>query len=146
MMVEKKKKKPKDNGTVARPMVFYKNFDYVDNDPNGPGEGLYHGKMDKYKSVDEFRKKKRKRLQKIRGFIIDYLLKQAEKKDKNNLVDPTEGIITSIPLAPQDVNPLGLMDGVWPLADSQEFSKGNLYYGELDGAHADDGKNEEDNE
>lgn len=37
----------------------FTNYDYAD-DPSGPGKGLY-SEMHKYKSVSDFRKKKRKR-------------------------------------------------------------------------------------
>ncbi len=38
--------------------VLFKNYDYTDDDPNGPGIGLFNGPMDRFKSVDEFRKHK----------------------------------------------------------------------------------------
>lgn len=185
-----KKKKNKDNGTLARPMVLYKNYDYVDNDLNGPGEGLYNGEMDKYKSVDDFKKKTRKRLKKIRNAFLqaevvkqivaseakmteayDTILKNIKqtnldecfsqlvekvgnlldlhaelKEDQNNLSDPTENTITPIPLAPKDVNPIGIDDGIWPLAEFQEKPSGNLYYGKLDGPWSADDKIEEEKE
>ena len=38
--------------------VLFKNYDYTDDDPNGPGIGLFNGPMDRFKSVDQFRKHK----------------------------------------------------------------------------------------
>ena len=38
--------------------VLFKNYDHTDDDPNGPGIGLFNGPMDRFKSVDEFRKHK----------------------------------------------------------------------------------------
>ena len=45
-----------------RDHVLFKNYDYTENGANNtsPGGGLYHGKMDKYKSVEDFLKKRRK--------------------------------------------------------------------------------------
>lgn len=42
--------------------VFFSNYDYTDEGPNetSPGGGLYHGPMDKYKSIKEFLSKRRK--------------------------------------------------------------------------------------
>ena len=38
--------------------VLFKNYDYTDDDPNVPGIGLFNGPMDRFKSVDQFRKHK----------------------------------------------------------------------------------------
>jgi hypothetical protein len=44
--------------------TWFKNFDYTDEGPNETslGGGLYHGSMDKYKSVKDFLDKRRKAL------------------------------------------------------------------------------------
>ena len=60
-----KKKKKKDSHPQSRGILF-QNYDYAD-DPTGPGMGLYHGNMDKYKSVGEFLEKSRKRLKKYKA-------------------------------------------------------------------------------
>lgn len=48
----------KDIGVPKK--ILFKSYDYADL-PSGPGQGLYHGKMDKYKSVKDFLNKARKR-------------------------------------------------------------------------------------
>lgn len=42
--------------------VLFRNYDYTNEGANetSPGGGLYHGRMDKYKSVKEFRDRKNK--------------------------------------------------------------------------------------
>lgn len=46
----------------TRKHVLFRNFDYTSDGPNetSPGGGLYHGPMDKYKSVKDFIDKRRK--------------------------------------------------------------------------------------
>ncbi len=66
------KKKDKDEQRqAARPGVFFSNYDYTEEDPDetSPGGGLYHGKMDKYKSVKDFVEKRRKENAKIKKKI-----------------------------------------------------------------------------
>ncbi len=48
-----------DKREKARPFVVFKNYDYNDDDQNGPGVGFFHGPMSQHKSVDEFRKKRK---------------------------------------------------------------------------------------
>jgi hypothetical protein len=62
-----------------KPFVFFKNYDYV-NDPSGPGKGLYQD-MTKYKSVSDFRKKKRKQ-QKRRQSMLNILLQTSDKLEQ----------------------------------------------------------------
>jgi hypothetical protein len=38
--------------------ILFKNYDYTDEDKNGPGIGLFNGPMDRFNSVNEFRKHK----------------------------------------------------------------------------------------
>lgn len=49
--------------------MFFKNYDYKDSE-SGPGEGLYSNMKD-YKSVTEFREKKRKRRKKLLDKYFD---------------------------------------------------------------------------
>lgn len=74
----KKDKKRVDKDIRLFPSALYQNFDYTDA-PAGEvslGGGLYHGKMDKYKSVKEFCDKKerelknrRKKLESIQQYV-----------------------------------------------------------------------------
>ena len=61
-----KKKAPRQEQARPFPQPVFRNFDYTEEGPNetSPGGGLYHGKMDKYKSVKEFIDKRRKQLRK----------------------------------------------------------------------------------
>ncbi len=67
---KKRKRKRTERQEIARPFPnpIFTNFDYTSEGPNetSPGGGLYHGRMDKYKSVGEFVKKRRKELKKRR--------------------------------------------------------------------------------
>lgn len=83
-----KKRKPDELPTkredldVRHPHIYtvYKNFDYTD-DPNpnatGIGGGLYHGPMDRFKSVKEFLDKRRKKMKERR----EKAEKQAKRLD-----------------------------------------------------------------
>ena len=69
----KKKNKRVDKDVRPYPSPFFTNYDYVDESKSekekgtsGPGGGLYHGKMDKYKSVKDFIESDRKRRRKQR--------------------------------------------------------------------------------
>lgn len=62
---------PRKDLDVRHPHIFtwYTNFDYTpDPDPNetGIGGGLYHGRMDRFKSVKEFLDNRRKKMQERR--------------------------------------------------------------------------------
>jgi len=66
-----------DNPSTRPLEPFYTNYDYIDQTPgqrekdrSGPGGGLYHGKMDKYKSVKDFINKDRKRKRKKRKLAL----------------------------------------------------------------------------
>ena len=63
-----KKKTPRQEQARPFPNPVFTNFDYTEEGPNetSPGGGLYHGKMDKYKSVKEFVTKRRKQLKQRR--------------------------------------------------------------------------------
>ena len=71
-MKPKKKKKDKkrvDMDVRPYPSPIFRNYDYGGPENGGevsPGTGLYHGKMDKYKSVKDFIEKSRKRFRKRR--------------------------------------------------------------------------------
>lgn len=77
-----KKKKRVDLDTRPYPNPLFKNYDYVDEPKsekenakdNFPGGGLYHGKMDKYKSVKEFIDIDRKLRQKQRKIALRKLI------------------------------------------------------------------------
>jgi CheY-like chemotaxis protein len=64
MMAKKKRlsEKEKIMRDIPRDPILFKNYDYTDEEPNetSPGGGLYHGPMDKYKSVKEFIDKRRR--------------------------------------------------------------------------------------
>ena len=85
------KKKKVDLDT--RPNLFFKNYDYggpEDGGESGPGTGLYHGNMSKYKSVRDFLETARKRRSRKRkmaflalaGDVIDFKKKLQEKKEQ----------------------------------------------------------------
>jgi hypothetical protein len=121
-----------------KPFVFFKNYDYA-NDPSGPGKGLYNGKMDRYKSVSDFRKRKKRR-----RAMLNILL---QAFDQNLLVDPTEEFFNP-PYNPAEISPMGLTDGIYPQEDLENKPSGNLYYGVTD-THwfpADDGETQEESE
>lgn len=129
------------SGHIKEPvMVFYQNYDTYETGPGkqGPGAGLYQN-MDKYKSVTDFRSKKRKKkIRKRRAEFLQILLKLAG--DKNNLTDPTEDTVTPMPFSPAEPAPLGMLDGIYPKEDLEGKPVTNLYYGRLDGMPADDNK------
>jgi|SRR5690606_21296322 len=51
----------------TRKHVLFRNYDYTNEEASeiSPGGGLYHGRMDKYKSVKDFRNKKKKENEKL---------------------------------------------------------------------------------
>lgn len=61
------KKSERQDQARPYPCPIFTNYDYTDKEPNNtsPGGGLYHGRMDKYKSVKEFIKKRRKQKKKL---------------------------------------------------------------------------------
>lgn len=67
MAKKNKKKNKKETSTHVQtrpPGPFFPNYDYggpEEGSESGPGTGLYHGNMDKYKSVKDFLDKARKR-------------------------------------------------------------------------------------
>ncbi len=81
--MKKKDKKRVDLDIRPYPCPMFTNYDYTDAEPNAtsPGGGLYHGRMDKYKSVKEFIDKRRKQNQKKRKQAMagrmNFLLKLA---------------------------------------------------------------------
>jgi hypothetical protein len=90
----KKKYKPdkpavkRKNLDVRHPGIFtwFHNYDYSDGDPSdtSPGGGLYHGPMDKFKSVKEFVDKRRDQNKKKRDKAMkesnaDWRIEQLKK-------------------------------------------------------------------
>ncbi|HVI40984.1 MAG TPA: hypothetical protein VM577_10010 [Anaerovoracaceae bacterium] len=77
-MTKKSDKERVDKDTRPYPNPIFRNYDYggpEDGGGVGPGTGLYHGDMSKYKSVKDFLNKARKRNRKKRvealAVIID---------------------------------------------------------------------------
>jgi hypothetical protein len=115
------------------PRVFFRNYDHI-NDPTGPGTGLYKN-MDKYKSVSDFRKRKKRIKQRKKAYL------QILAGDNNNLFDPYEDQgITPLPYAPAEPGGgiSGMLDGITPKEDVDGKSPYNLYYGVLETHFADD--------
>ena len=56
---------------------FFSNYDYTDQEPDetSPGGGLYHGPMNKFKSVKEFIDKKRSKKKDKKAEIYSRLVK-----------------------------------------------------------------------
>jgi len=123
------------------PLVFYKNYDYGTgkDEKNGPGFGLYEN-MDRYKSVDEFLKKKRKKNRKRMKMALLLAIASPEsvknkvyRKDKNDLQDPYENPdspseATAIPISPAEVNPIGIYDGILPISDLENRPTFDPFY------------------
>ena len=132
----------KEDRQVKEPVrVFYKNYDLYDTEgvdgpaKQGPGTGLYQ-KMDEYKSVSDFRKKKRKKSIRKRQAAILYIL---SKTDNNKIVTPEDNVNnTNIPYPPAEPAPIGILDGIYPESDLEDMPVGNLYYGILETHFADD--------
>lgn len=59
-----------------RDHIIFQNYDYTEEGANetSPGGGLYHGRMDKYKSVDDFLKKRKKEKSKKRIKALEEIL------------------------------------------------------------------------
>jgi len=80
--------------------LFFKNYDLYEtegvNGPpkQGPGSGFYQN-MDKYKSVSDFRKKKKKLMKKRKLALLSVILKNAI--DNNSIDFPIDDSITGIP-------------------------------------------------
>lgn len=130
MKKKKYKKEPLNQDDTKAHGVFFQNYDLYETDGPGPGAGLY-SKMDKYKSISDFRKKKRaESMRKRRKSMFEAILVTA--KDNNNLTDPTEETITPIPFNPAEPAPLGLIDNMYPKEDLEEKPVTNLYYGRLE--------------
>lgn len=122
---KKKRKKKKDKKRVDMdvrpyPNPFFRNYDY--GGPEGgsevsPGTGLYHGKMDKYKSVKDFldkarERKHRKRALRVFAAVLDLTDKLKEKKEKEEEVERFEKLKEAPQaevLPPQEVDELTQM-------------------------------------
>lgn len=130
-------------------LVFYKNYDLYDTEgvdgpaKQGPGAGLYQN-MEKYKSVADFRKKKRRKKIKKRQAQLIRMFQVLAEKDSNNLTDPYEDTVTPMPFAPAESAPMGILDGIYPQEDLDGKPVGDsLYYGMLETHLADDDASEE---
>lgn len=93
---------------------FRKNFDY--------GEGPY-SHMNELKTITDKVKKRKKRMRKRKAQMVEIWLKLAET-DK----DETEANM-SIPFAPAEPAPIGMLDGVYPKEDLEDKPVTNPYYG-----------------
>lgn len=133
-------------------LVFYKNYDLYDTEgvdgpaKQGPGTDLYQN-MEKYKSVADFRKKKRKKKIKKRQAQVIRMFQVLAEKDSNNLTDPYEDTVTPMPFAPAEPAPIGMLDGIYPQEDLDGKPEGDsLYYGVLETHLVDDETFEEEEE
>ncbi len=113
--------------------LFFKNYDLYDVDgvdgpsKQGPGAGLYQN-MNKYKSVSDFLRKKRKKKREKRKNAILNLLKKAE--DENNIDFNSDELSTVIPFENAQI---GLIDSMTPeLEDEDGHPVSKLYYGTKD--------------
>ncbi len=139
--------------TLARG-VLYQNYDLYDTGGPGPGKGLYQN-MSEYKSVDDFRKKKRKeKKRKLRKAMFESILMSKAsdgKEDKNeklykmiddynNLADPNNEDLEPIALNSCEPggSPIGMLDGIYPEEDLEMTPRGNPYYGQNE-THSVDG-------
>jgi ribosomal protein S4 len=81
-MKKKRKSKRQKVDLDVRPMMLFKNYDYTAEGPNetSPGGGLYHGRMDRWKSVKDFIEQRRKKNKKISALVglVDCFCKLAE--------------------------------------------------------------------
>lgn len=125
---------PKDkdpNHTYPRPPVFYRNYDLYETEgvdgpaKQGPGTGFYQN-MHKYKSISDFRKKKRK--EKARKKKLALLRIACDC----NLIDfPSDTIQNTIPF--DGVTPISMLDSMNPLpTDGEGHTVNKVYYGNKD--------------
>lgn len=82
-MSKKSDKKRVDKDIRPYPSPIFRNYDYggpEDGDGVGPGTGLYHGDMSKYKSVKDFldhaRKRSRKKRKEALAVLYNLLIKK----------------------------------------------------------------------
>lgn len=132
----------KSHAKIKNDQVFFKNYDLYDTGGSSPGTGLYQN-MQKYKSITDFRKKKRKKNIKKRQAQLIKMFEVLAKKDINNLTDPYEGIVTPIPFAPAEPAQIGMLDGIYPKSDLEDKPISNMYYGILETHLADDDSDDE---
>ncbi len=138
-----------------QPRVFFKNYDLYETEGVGgkdkapsPGAGFYQN-MNKYKSVADFLKKKRKG-QKRRKMALLYAIMYPDTVvgKKYSSQDPYEdqNITPLAPLSPAEIDPIGLLDSIYPQSDLEGKGPENLYYGRLETHEyaASDGEVEED--
>lgn len=113
--------------------VLFKNYDLyetegVDGPPkNGPGTGLWQN-MNKYKSVSDFlRKKRKKRMKRRKMALLNMFLKNAidfNSDESSNTIPYSSD---------QESTSIGLMDGINPeLEDEEGHPVSKLYYGTPD--------------
>lgn len=116
--------------TIARD-VFFRNYDLYETGNIGPGAGFYSN-MNKYKSVSDFLKQKRKKKMQNRR---KKLLVAMASNDTNDLKDVgDEQNLTPMiwNSAPPGGSPLGILDGVLTDSDLDNVPVGNLYYGKTE--------------
>jgi hypothetical protein len=129
-------------------LVFYRNYDLYGTEgvsgpaKQSPGTGMYQN-MEKYKSVADFRRKRRKKKIKKRQAQLIRMFEVLAKHDSNNLTDPYEETATPIPFAPAEPAQMGMLDGIYPKSDLEDKPVGNLGYGILETHLVDDEEQEE---
>lgn len=111
-----------------RPPVFYKNYDLYETEgvdgpaKQGPGTGFYQN-MNKYKSVSDFIRKKRKQKGRKRKLAL-----LAIACDCNNIDFPTDQIDNIIPF--DSTLQIGILDNIDPQpTDEEGHTVSPLYYG-----------------
>jgi hypothetical protein len=116
-----------------RDPVFYRNYDLYNTEgvdgpaKQGPGTGFYQN-MNKYKSVSDFLRKKRKQKGRRRKMA---LLAIACDCDVNLIDFPLDESSNTIPF--DGLTPMGLFDKINPLpTDEEGHTVNKLYYGTED--------------
>jgi hypothetical protein len=123
---------------MSKPLVFFRNYDYTENS-TGPGIGAYRMTD---KNISDFRKRKKRMKQRKKAY-----LQIVAGTDNNNLFDPYEAQDSNtMPYAPAEPSPIGMLDGIIPHSDLEGKSPSNFYYGIMETHFADDLEEDETNE